>query len=79
MRLSRILTALLLTVAGRIHDVAAQTDIDSQWPIHNDGYTDVVQWDHYSPMINGERFFLWSGEVNCLVNVLGQLKYMKER
>jgi len=33
-----------------------------QWPLHNDGLNDVVQWDHYSLMVNGERLFFWSGE-----------------
>ncbi|GLB44363.1 putative beta-galactosidase [Lyophyllum shimeji] len=34
----------------------------SQWPVHNDGYTGAVQWDHYSLSVNGRRTFVWSGE-----------------
>ncbi|KAK4569364.1 hypothetical protein LTR86_003127 [Recurvomyces mirabilis] len=33
-----------------------------QWPLHDDGYNQVVQWDHYSLKVNGERLFFWSGE-----------------
>ncbi|GAB7346927.1 hypothetical protein MBLNU459_g1992t3 [Dothideomycetes sp. NU459] len=35
-----------------------------QFPIKNDGQTDLVQWDHYSMIINGERLFIWSGEMH---------------
>lgn len=28
----------------------------------NDGLTDVVSWDPYSAIINGERMFVFSGE-----------------
>lgn len=35
-----------------------------QWPLHNDGETDLVQWDHYSNIIDGERIFVWSGEMH---------------
>lgn len=35
-----------------------------QWPLHNDGETDLVQWDHYSNIIDGERIFIWSGEMH---------------
>ncbi|KAI1363862.1 glycoside hydrolase superfamily [Xylaria arbuscula] len=34
----------------------------TDWPIHDNGLTDLVQWDHYSFHINGERLFLFSGE-----------------
>ncbi|KAK0354835.1 hypothetical protein LTR59_008989 [Friedmanniomyces endolithicus] len=47
-----------LLLAGQLlATVAAQ-----QWPLHDDGLNDVVQWDHYSLMVNGERLFFWSGE-----------------
>ncbi|KAI0158312.1 glycoside hydrolase family 35 protein [Xylariaceae sp. FL1272] len=32
------------------------------WPVHTDGLTDLVEWDHYSFSINGERLFVFSGE-----------------
>lgn len=35
---------------------------ESQWPLHDDGLNKVVQWDHYSFQLNGERIFLFSGE-----------------
>lgn len=46
-----------LLAASQLLAVTAQ-----QWPLHNDGQNDVVQWDHYSLMVNGERLFFWSGE-----------------
>ncbi|CAN8097750.1 unnamed protein product [Discula destructiva] len=39
----------------------AQNDT-TEWPLHNDGLNTVVEWDHYSFKINGERLFLFSGE-----------------
>ncbi|KAK3650132.1 hypothetical protein LTR56_006407 [Elasticomyces elasticus] len=46
-----------LLLAGQVLAAAAQ-----QWPLHDDGLNEVVQWDHYSLMVNGERLFFWSGE-----------------
>ena len=46
-----------LLLAGQVLGAVAQ-----QWPIHNDGLNSVVEWDHYSLMVNGERLFFWSGE-----------------
>ncbi|KAF3761817.1 family 35 glycoside hydrolase [Cryphonectria parasitica EP155] len=34
----------------------------TEWPLHDDGLTDLVEWDHYSFKINGERLFIFSGE-----------------
>jgi hypothetical protein len=36
---------------------------ETQWPLRSNGLTDLVEWDHYSFKINGERLFIWSGEV----------------
>jgi hypothetical protein len=36
----------------------------TQWPLHDDGLNNVVQWDHYSFMINGKRLFVFSGEIH---------------
>ncbi|EEB91917.1 hypothetical protein MPER_09651, partial [Moniliophthora perniciosa FA553] len=36
----------------------------SQWPIHDSGYTQAVQWDHYSLIVKGRRTFMWSGEIH---------------
>ncbi|KAH8683399.1 glycoside hydrolase superfamily [Tricladium varicosporioides] len=35
-----------------------------QWPLHDNGLNKVVQWDHYSHIINGQRLFIWSGEMH---------------
>lgn len=42
----------------------AQNSTNSTWPIHNNGLTTQIEWDHYSLIVNGERFFLWSGELH---------------
>ncbi|KAI0002851.1 beta-galactosidase B [Xylariaceae sp. FL0662B] len=34
----------------------------SGWPVHDNNLTDLVQWDHYSFFINGQRLFVFSGE-----------------
>jgi hypothetical protein len=35
-----------------------------QWPLHDNGLNDVVEWDHYSLVVNGERLYMWSGEIH---------------
>lgn len=35
-----------------------------QWPIHDNGLNEVVEWDHYSLIVNGERLYMWSGEIH---------------
>ncbi|KAK2751218.1 putative beta-galactosidase b [Colletotrichum kahawae] len=34
------------------------------WPVKQTPYTDAVQWDHYSFIINGQRRFLFGGEMH---------------
>lgn len=36
----------------------------SHWPTYSNNLTDVVQWDQYSFMVNGERIWLFSGEIH---------------
>jgi hypothetical protein len=36
----------------------------AQWPLHDNGLNDVVQWDHYSFKVNGKRLFIFSGELH---------------
>ncbi|KAK5108541.1 hypothetical protein LTR62_008197 [Meristemomyces frigidus] len=50
---------LFTSLALSLH---ALTTLAQQWPLHDDGYNGVVQWDHYSLQVNGERLFFWSGE-----------------
>ncbi|KAH9892198.1 beta-galactosidase B [Xylariomycetidae sp. FL2044] len=50
----------LLGVWVFVGHIAAQELND--WPLHDDGLTDLVQWDHYSFYINGQRLFVFSGE-----------------
>ncbi|KAJ7863079.1 glycoside hydrolase family 35 protein [Mycena olivaceomarginata] len=54
--LASLLNVFLLSVRG-------QTNL-TQWPVHNTGFTDAIQWDHYSIIIGGVRTFLWSGEIH---------------
>ena len=50
-------SSIFTTVFGLLATAGAQ-----QWPVHDNGLNDVVQWDHYSLIVNNERVFLWSGE-----------------
>ncbi|KAB8231913.1 glycoside hydrolase family 35 protein [Aspergillus alliaceus] len=34
----------------------------TRWPLHDNGLTDIVEWDRYSFLINGQRHFVFSGE-----------------
>ncbi|KAM7200018.1 family 35 glycosyl hydrolase [Rhypophila sp. PSN 637] len=56
----RILGLILPAVAAI--GVAAQGQQSSQWPLHDNGLNKVVEWDHYSYFVNGERLFVFSGE-----------------
>ena len=42
----------------------AVTLAQDQWPLKNNGNTDLVEWDHYSMTVDGERLVVWSGEVH---------------
>lgn len=52
-------TNILASLACVAQLVAAQV----QWPVHNNSLNTVVEWDHYSYIIKGQRLFIWSGEV----------------
>ncbi|KAK7048389.1 glycoside hydrolase family 35 protein [Favolaschia claudopus] len=53
-----LLQLFLLSVS-----VYAQTNL-TQWPLHDTGFTDAIQWDHYSILVNEQRTFIWSGELH---------------
>lgn len=40
------------------------TFAQQQWPLHDNGLNEAVQWDHFSLIVNGERLFMWSGEIH---------------
>jgi hypothetical protein len=68
MRLTRGLAYLFAIfpshyVSNRL-STAAQGGAPSQWPLHDNGLNDVVQWDHYSFKVNGKRLFVFSGEIH---------------
>jgi beta-galactosidase GanA len=56
--LRRLATGVLLLSPA----ILAQNSTNSTWPVQNNGYQDVVEWDHYSLLIDSERYFLFSGE-----------------
>lgn len=44
--------------------IAQQQPQPQQWPLHSNNLSEAVQWDHYSLIVNGERLFMWSGEIH---------------
>lgn len=42
--------------------IATENQPTTEWPLHDDGLNEVVQWDHYSFQINSQRIFVFSGE-----------------
>lgn len=40
----------------------AEVSAVTQWPLHSNGISDVVQWDHYSFIVNGKRAFIFAGD-----------------
>jgi hypothetical protein len=54
------LSSCLLSISGTL----AQSSSPSQWPVHDNGLNEVVQWDHYSFKVNGKRLFVFSGEIH---------------
>ncbi|KAK2689356.1 hypothetical protein QWA68_011373 [Fusarium oxysporum] len=48
-----------MAIAGLATHSTAQS-----WPLHDNGLNKVVQWDHFSVKVNGQRLFLWSGELH---------------
>ncbi|PSR79545.1 family 35 glycosyl hydrolase [Coniella lustricola] len=59
MLLSKTLALGWALAAGLCH---AQETNTTEWPVHTDGLTDLVEWDHYSFIVRGERLFVFSGE-----------------
>ncbi|KAI9739337.1 MAG: hypothetical protein M1834_007550 [Cirrosporium novae-zelandiae] len=59
-----VLQALLFTLTCLISSQGALSESDSvsQWPLHDNGLNEVVQWDHYSLEVNGKRIFIFAGE-----------------
>ncbi|KAK0636102.1 glycoside hydrolase superfamily [Bombardia bombarda] len=41
-----------------------ENPVSSAWPIQDNGLQKAIQWDHYSIVINGERLFLFGGEMH---------------
>lgn len=54
------LSVLLLSSIGLL--AAAQNQSGPDWPLHDNGLSTVVQWDHYSFQVHGQRIFIFSGE-----------------
>jgi hypothetical protein len=47
-----------------IWTTGATLGLAQQWPIHDNGLNEAVEWDHYSLIVNGERLYMWSGEIH---------------
>lgn len=60
-KMLRLLTAssVLLPLLSQIPATTAQ-----EWPVQDSGYTDAVQWDHYSFIVNGKRVYVFGGEMH---------------
>lgn len=58
--MTRFITWLLLLLGPSA--IAQSNWTSTQWPLHDDGLNNVVQWDHYSFELNDHRIFLFGGE-----------------
>ena len=56
--------SVLASLTTSIPAINAQNNTVGQWPLHDNGLNDVVQWDHYSFKVNGKRLFVFSGEIH---------------
>lgn len=57
-------TLSLLDFQSASLGVHAQANTPAQYPLHDNGLNKVVQWDHYSFKVNGQRLFVFSGELH---------------
>lgn len=64
MKLLSGIAALALLDSFVSSGVHAQANTPSQYPLHDNGLNKVVQWDHYSFKVNGQRLFVYSGELH---------------
>ena len=56
--------SVLASLTTSVPAINAQNSSVEQWPLHDNGLNDVVQWDHYSFKVNGKRLFVFSGELH---------------
>ncbi|OAG06980.1 uncharacterized protein CC84DRAFT_1143190 [Paraphaeosphaeria sporulosa] len=64
MKLLSGITALAVLDSFVSSSASAQANTPSQYPLHDNGLNKVVQWDHYSFKVNGQRLFVYSGELH---------------
>ncbi|KKK16977.1 hypothetical protein P175DRAFT_0529889 [Aspergillus ochraceoroseus IBT 24754] len=60
--MARIFQLLVCALGSLQALTAAQNSSGSDWPVHDNGLNKVVQWDHYSFYVHGQRIFIFSGE-----------------
>ncbi|CAI7599859.1 unnamed protein product [Penicillium glandicola] len=60
--MTRIFNCLLVLLACLGAATKADDQAVTQWPLQDNGLNTVVQWDHYSFQVNGQRIFIFSGE-----------------
>ncbi|KAJ5682963.1 hypothetical protein N7462_006128 [Penicillium macrosclerotiorum] len=61
-KFSRLLYGLWIVFSCLKNFSLAETQATTDWPLQDDGLNKVVQWDHYSFQVNGQRIFIFSGE-----------------
>lgn len=54
--------ALAWALAAAAAGLGQAQNTTDDWPLHNDGLTTLVEWDHYSFHVDGQRLFVFSGE-----------------
>ncbi|KAF2843588.1 glycoside hydrolase family 35 protein [Patellaria atrata CBS 101060] len=54
----------LIFLLAYIPSTCSQVTTPEQWPLHDNGLNEVVEWDHFSFQINGKRLFVFSGELH---------------
>lgn len=57
-----LFTTTVLSQAQDTDTDTTTTATTTQWPLHNNSLTTLVEWDHYSFKVNGQRLFVFSGE-----------------
>jgi hypothetical protein len=50
---------LLVLLVACISPVKSQDVAATLWPLRNDGLNTIIQWDHYSFEIKGQRLFIF--------------------
>jgi beta-galactosidase len=58
---ARLFCSIFLSLLPQL---SFSADASSSWPLPDNGLQQAIQWDHHSIIINGERLFLFGGEMH---------------